>query len=77
MFYIYLITTDNKKLMMKKIKKIKKIKKLKKKEFDGTKYIKQAYISKYNERDNHLNLLMITDGTTNWHYLVIKNIQDY
>ena len=37
--------------------------------------IKQAYISKYNnERDIQVNLLMITDGTTNWHCLVIKNI---
>ena len=44
-------------------------------EFDGTKYITQAYVSKYNnERDKHVNLLMITDGTTNWHYLAIKNI---
>ena len=43
--------------------------------FDGTKYIKQAYISKYNnERDNRVNLLMITNGTTIWHYLAIKNI---
>ena len=41
----------------------------------NTKQIKQAYISKYtNERDNHVNLLMISDGTTNWHYLAIKNI---
>ena len=40
-----------------------------------TKQIKQAYISKYNdERDSQVNLLMITDGTTNWHYLAIKNI---
>ena len=32
----------------------------------NTKQIKQAYISKYNnERDNHVNLLMITDGTNN------------
>ena len=30
------------------------------------KQIKQAYISEYNnERDNHVNLLMITDGTNN------------
>ena len=37
--------------------------------------IKQAYISKYNnESDSQVNLLMITDGTTNWHYLTIKNI---
>ena len=32
----------------------------------NTKQIKQAYISKHNEeRDNQVNLLMITDGTTN------------
>ena len=37
--------------------------------------IKQAYISKHNnERDNQVNLLMITDGTGNWHYLAIKSI---
>ena len=41
----------------------------------NTKEIKQAYISKYNnERKNQVNLLMITDGTNNWHYLAIKNI---
>ena len=41
----------------------------------NTKQIKQAYISKYNnERDDQVNLLMITDGPTNWHYLAIKNI---
>ena len=41
----------------------------------NTKEIRQAYISKYNnERDNQVNLLMITDGTTNWHYFAIKNI---
>ena len=40
-----------------------------------TKQIKQVYISKHNdERDTHVNLLMITDGTSNWHYLAIKNI---
>ena len=40
-----------------------------------TKEIRQAYISKYNnERDNQVILLMITDGTTNWHYLAIKNL---
>ena len=40
-----------------------------------TKQIKQAYISKYNdERDSQVNLLMSTDGTTNWHYLAIKHI---
>ena len=32
----------------------------------NTKEIKQAYISKYNhERDDRVNLLMITDGTSN------------
>ena len=37
--------------------------------------MKQAYITKHNdERDTHVNLLMITDGTSNWHYLAIKNI---
>ena len=41
----------------------------------NTKEIRQAYISKYNnERNNQVNLLMITDGTTNWHYLAIKNL---
>ena len=41
----------------------------------NTNEIKQTYISKYNnERDSQVNLLMITDGTTNWHYLTIKNI---
>ena len=40
-----------------------------------TKEIRQAYISKHNnKRDNQVNLLMITDGTSNWHYLAIKNI---
>ena len=37
--------------------------------------MKQAYISKHNnERDSQVNLLRITDGTTNWHYLAIKDI---
>ena len=37
--------------------------------------IKQAYISKHNnERDTHVNLLMITDGTGNWYYLAVKSI---
>ena len=41
----------------------------------NTKQIKQAYISKCNnERDTHVNLIMITDGTNNWHYLAIKSI---
>ena len=41
----------------------------------NTKQIKQAYISKYNnERNNRVNLLMITDGTSNWHYHTVKSI---
>ena len=41
----------------------------------NTKQIKQAYISKHNDEcDNQENLLMITDGTSNWHYLAIKDI---
>ena len=41
----------------------------------NTKQIKQAYISKYNnEHDNQVNLLMITDGTNNWHYFAVKCI---
>ena len=40
-----------------------------------TKEIRQAYISKHNKTRNiHVNLLMITDGTGNWHYLAIKSI---
>ena len=40
-----------------------------------TKQIKQAYISKHNnERDTHVNLLMVTDGTGNWHCLAVKSI---
>ena len=45
-------------------------------EFDGAKYIRSAYTSKHNnKRDTQVNLLMITDGTTNWHYLAIKTYQ--
>ena len=41
----------------------------------NTNEIRQAYISEHNdERNNQVNLLMITDGSTNWHYLAIKNI---
>ena len=41
----------------------------------NTKEIRQAYISEHNNgRNNQVNLLMITDGTSNWHYLAIKNI---
>ena len=37
--------------------------------------IRQSYISKHNTtRYMHANLLMITDGTGNWHYLAIKSI---
>ena len=40
-----------------------------------TKEIRQAYISKHNDKlNNQVNLLMITDGDTNWHYPAIKNI---
>ena len=40
-----------------------------------TKEIRQAYISKHNKTRNvHANLLMITDGTGNWHYLAIESI---
>ena len=39
------------------------------------KEIRQAYLSKHNKTCNiHANLLMITDGTGNWHYLEIKSI---
>ena len=41
----------------------------------NTKQIKQAYISKYNnELDNRVNLSMICDGTSNWHYLAVISI---
>ena len=41
----------------------------------NTKKIRQAYISKHNnERDTQVHLLMITDGTINWHYLAVKSI---
>ena len=44
-------------------------------ERDNTKEIRQAYVSKHNdELDNQVNLLMITDGTSNWHYLEMKSI---
>ena len=40
----------------------------------NSKQIRQAYISKYNnKRDNQVNLLMITDGEK-WHYLAVKSI---
>ena len=35
----------------------------------------EAYIPKHNDkRNNQVNLLMITDGTSNWHYLAVKSI---
>ena len=41
----------------------------------NTKQIRQTHILKHNnERDTHVNLLMITDGTGNWHYLAVKSI---
>ena len=44
-------------------------------EYDGTKYIRPAYISKHNnKRDTQVNLLMITDADNNWHYLAVKRI---
>ena len=44
-------------------------------EYDGTKYIRPAYISKYNnKRDTQVNLLMIADADNNWHYLAVKRI---
>ena len=42
-----------------------------------TREIRQVYISKHNKTRNiHANLLMITDGTGNWHYLAIKSISE-
>ena len=44
----------------------------------NTKEIRQAYISEHNnERNNQVNVLMITDGSSNWHYLAIKTYLDY
>ena len=44
----------------------------------NTKEIRQAYISEHNhERNNQVNLLMITDRTSNWHYLAIKNLSGF
>ena len=40
-----------------------------------TEQIREAYISEHNnKRNNQVNLLMITDGTNNWHYLAMKNL---
>ena len=44
-------------------------------EYDGTKYIRPAYISKHNNKpDTHVNLLMIADADNNWLYLALKRI---
>ena len=41
----------------------------------NTKEIRQCYISKHTKtRNNHVNLLMITDGTGKRHYFAIKSI---
>ena len=45
-------------------------------EYDGTKHIRPAYISKHsNKLDTQVNLLMIADNNNNnWHYLAVKRI---
>ena len=44
-------------------------------EYDGTKYIRPAYISKHNNKgDTQVNLLMAADADNNWHYLAVKRI---
>ena len=44
-------------------------------EYDGTKYIRPAYISKHNnKRDIQVNLLMIADAYNNWHYIAVTRI---
>ena len=41
----------------------------------NTKQIRAAYVSKHNdERDNQVNLLMITNNDKDWHYLAVKSI---
>ena len=41
----------------------------------NTKEIRQCHMSKHNNtQNNHVNVLMITDGTGKWHYLDIKSI---
>ena len=41
----------------------------------NTKQIVPAHKSKYNyKRDNQVNLLMITNGASNWHDLAVKSI---
>ena len=45
--------------------------------YDGTKYIRPAYISKHNKkRDTRANLLIIENDEGNWHYLAITRIPD-
>ena len=40
-----------------------------------TNEIRQAYISEHNDKhNNQVNLLMITDGTSNWHYFAMKSL---
>ena len=44
-------------------------------EYDGTKYIRPAYISKHNnKRDSEVILLMIADRNNNWHYIAVTRI---
>ena len=44
----------------------------------NTEEIRQAYTSEHNdERNNQVNLLMITDKTSNWHNLAIETYLDY
>ena len=41
----------------------------------NTKQVRAAYVLKYNdERDNLVNLLMITNNDKDWHYLAVKSI---
>ena len=43
--------------------------------YDGTKYIRPAYASKYNNKhDIQVNQLMIADENNNWHYLAVSRI---
>ena len=43
--------------------------------YDGTKYIRPAYASKYNNKhDIQGNQLMIADENNNWHYLAVSRI---
>ena len=43
----------------------------------NTKQVRAAYVLKYNdERDNLVNLLMITNNDKDWHYLAVKSISE-